>query len=232
MQAKTASTEVKQLGESSAQAVYLTTQHNQQVNGFYDELRKKLGELEKSQAELKKVVRLIRELGDQTHLLSINAALEAAGAGEYGERFGVVAKEVRGLSDRSIQASYEVSKILGYVEDCIEGAATMAESGYQEMQIALAAAKGSGTIMNQLVVIIEQNNQEMENIEMAAVLMKEQAVEISQATNQQYSASMQGVEKLQLIGTIASQSSSGAVQVTSSTRTLEELARRLHLTLH
>jgi len=220
------------LGESSAQAVYLTTQHNQQVNGFYDELRKKLGELEKSQAELKKVVRLIRELGDQTHLLSINAALEAAGAGEYGERFGVVAKEVRGLSDRSIQASYEVSKILGYVEDCIEGAATMAESGYQEMQIALAAAKGSGTIMNQLVVIIEQNNQEMENIEMAAVLMKEQAVEISQATNQQYSASMQGVEKLQLIGTIASQSSSGAVQVTSSTRTLEELARRLHLTLH
>jgi methyl-accepting chemotaxis protein len=232
LQAKSVSSEVKQLGESSAEAVYLTTQHNQQVNEFYDELRKKLGELQNSQTELGKVVKLIRELGDQTHLLSINAALEAAGAGEYGERFGVVASEVRGLSDRSIQASHEVNKILGHVENCIQQVAKVAESGYQEMQTALAVARDSGTTMNQLVVIIERNNQEMENIELAAGQMKEQTVEISQATNQQYSASMQGVEKLQLIGTIAAQSSSGAIQVTSSTRTLEELARRLHLTLH
>jgi methyl-accepting chemotaxis protein len=142
-----------------------------------------------------------------------------------------VAREVRGLSERSIQASLEVSKILGYVETCIQQAATLAKSGNQEMEVALAVARDSGNIMNQLVVIIEQNNQEMESIEAAADNMKNQTMEINLATDQQYSASIQGVEKLQLIGSIAAQSSSGAIQVTSSTRTLEELAGRLNLML-
>lgn len=144
----------------------------------------------------------------------------------------MVAQEVKALADHSIQASQEVTRILGYVENRIEQAFQTAESGYQETQAALAVAQGSGLIMRQLLTVIEQNNLEMERIEKAAGLMNTQTSEISLATNQQYTASVLGVEKLQLIGTIATQAASGSSQVSSSTRNLEDLAKHLLGALH
>lgn len=81
-QAKAANHEVKQMSENSALAIQQTTERNQQVNVLYLTLSKTLTELSQSQDEIKKVVKLIRDLGNQTHLLALNAALEAAGAGE------------------------------------------------------------------------------------------------------------------------------------------------------
>ncbi len=230
-QASAANLAVKQMSESSARAVKQTTQQNQQVNELYRALGTTLAQLAQSQTEIRKVVTLIRDLGNQTHLLALNAALEAAAAGEHGKRFGVVAQAVKAQARRSIEASLEVSQILGVVESRIIQATEEAESGYMETQAALTIAQDSSALMRQLISIIEHSNAEMERIERAASLMNTQASEISVATKQQYTASIQGVEKLQIIGTIATQTATGSSQVTSSTSILEELARDLHLAL-
>lgn len=226
-QAKVISFEVKQVSHNSAKAVKQTAEQNQRVNELYQSLHRALTELAESQGEIRQVIKLIRELGNQTHLLALNAALEAAAAGQYGERFGVVAREVKALADRSVQASHQVSQILGFVENRIEQATFAAQSGYEQTHNSLKLAQDSGILMRQLIEIIESNNREMEQIEFAARQMNTRASEISYATNQQYSASVQGVEKLQIIGTIATQTASGSHQITSSTYNLEELAQQL-----
>ena len=177
------------------------------------------------------MVTLIKSISDETHLLSLNAAIEAAGAGEYGLRFGVVASEVKALADRSNLASREVSEILSQVESRIEQAVSAAEISHKETKKALEAAQESGIVMSALVVSIYRNNYEIEQIEQVADIVSGQVGEINHATSQQYKASNQALETLQSIGVVASQNANGSTEITKSSQILEKLSQDLLETL-
>lgn len=226
-EAKKVSLEAEQLSSKSAFAVKQTTEHNHQVKELYEILHETLSDLADSQGEIKSVVGIIQNLGNQTHLLSLNAAIEAVGAGMNGTRFKAVANQVKNLAERSVSASQQVTQILGLVQNRIERATTAALHGYEETQVALTVALESAASMSQLVTIIENNSYEMGHIEAAANLINQEVNEISYATQQQYSTSVEGVGKLQLIGTIAAQTATGSTQITSSTLNLEELVRQV-----
>jgi methyl-accepting chemotaxis protein len=228
---KAASEGVTRVGENGAVAVEETINGNQRVNKLYTELQEILTDLGQRQTQIKEVVSTIRSISDETHLLSLNAAIEAAGAGEQGQRFAVVAGEVKALADRAVRASRQVNDILGQVEQRIQLAASTAESGHKEIQNALEAAQQSGDVLRELVVAIYQTGDEVEQIGEATIVMSEQSKEISAATKQQYNASTQALETLQSIGSVASQNASGSAEVTRSTRNLEELSHSLVATL-
>lgn len=228
---KAASEGVTRVGENGAVAVEETISGNQRVNKLYTELEEILSDLGQRQTQIKEVVSTIRSISDETHLLSLNAAIEAAGAGEQGQRFAVVAGEVKALADRAVRASRQVNDILGQVEQRIQLAATTAESGHKEIQNALEAAQQSGDVLRELVVAIYQTGDEVEQIGQSTIVMSEQSKEISFATKQQYNASTQALETLQSIGSVASQNASGSAEVTRSTRNLEELSHNLVATL-
>jgi len=228
---KSATEEVSRVGESGAIAVEETVKANQGVYNVYTDLQEVMSVLSQQQSQIKAVVSTIRAISDETHLLSLNAAIEAAGAGEHGERFGVVAGVVKALADRSVRASRQVNEILGQVEQRIQQATNAAENGHQEIQTALETAQQSGQVLRELVVAIYQTADEIEQIDQATAVMSEQSKEISLATNQQYAASNQALETLQSIGYVASQNATGSVEVIKSTRNLEELSHNLLSTL-
>jgi methyl-accepting chemotaxis protein len=88
------------------------------------EYSKSASQILENTASINKITEDIQYISDQTNLLALNAAIEAARAGEHGRGFSVVAEEVRKLSDRTNQASNDITQIVGKVNDSVQEIAT------------------------------------------------------------------------------------------------------------
>lgn len=228
---KDTATKVVEAGEIGALAVEKAIVSSQKVTELYQNLQSILQDLKQQQGQIKEVVNIIRNISDETKLLSLNAAIEAAGAGEFGERFGVVASEVKALANRSLTASKEVNNILSYVEGRIQQAATAAETAFAETKVTVSATEDSGMAMRDLSVTMYHNSHEIERIESAIKVMTDQTKEISQATNQQSHASSQVAITLQEINHLADQNTNSSQEVSHIARNLEILSDELVTTL-
>jgi len=94
----------------------------------------RMGGIHDATVKIARSVAVIQELAQQTNLLSLNAAIEAAKAGDKGRGFSVVADEVRKLADRSREATVEINAVIGHAQEAVEGgaASVRATSGLME----------------------------------------------------------------------------------------------------
>ena len=92
-------------------------------------------ELEEQTTRIEEIVSIISEIAEQTDLLSLNAAMEAARAGESGKGFAVVASEVRKLADRSSREAMEIGELLQFVFSTVKGISTMADEFARSIEV-------------------------------------------------------------------------------------------------
>ncbi len=111
---------------------------------------------ERSQ-QIGEIIDLIDDISDETHLLSLNAAIEAAGAGEYGRRFAVVAAEVKNLANRTIAAAKDVKSVVAEIQSATSAAVMATEEGVKEVERGALLANRAGQVMDTIVIIAREN---------------------------------------------------------------------------
>jgi methyl-accepting chemotaxis protein len=214
-------------GNGGQSAIHSTLLATQKVSQQYHFLWQNLAQLQQYQAQIGTIVATINAISREIHLLSLNAALEAAGAGGYGERFLVVAGEVRNLAQRSQQASVEVGDILGKIEEGINQVAQSAEAAQSEVEITLKATGESDKAIRLLLEALQQNVQEVIQTGQLASAIARQIVSVSAATFQQVSATSQSAHNVQEIKAVAAQNSKVSNQLNQSATHLEQVSARL-----
>src|SRR6266849_4001802 len=114
---------VKEAASEGRQAVSGTVEGMGRIEAAVAEAKKALNELAERSEEIGEIIRVIDEIAGQTNLLALNAAIIAAQAGDRGKAFGVVADEIRDLSERTSLSTDEIRTLIGNVQRSVESAA-------------------------------------------------------------------------------------------------------------
>ncbi|AXS79474.1 methyl-accepting chemotaxis protein [Dechloromonas sp. HYN0024] len=142
----------------NALAVMLETVHNMTlVARLIGESGSSVKLLDQSSKKIGHIIQVIRDIADQTNLLALNAAIEAARAGEQGRGFAVVADEVRKLAERTGLATGEISGLISEIQDGIEGAVSAMAQANEQADASLALVNRTEKALHQ----IEQGSREV-----------------------------------------------------------------------
>jgi hemerythrin-like metal-binding protein len=127
-----------------------------------------VGELGQKSDQIGAIVGTIEDIADQTNLLALNAAIEAARAGEQGRGFAVVADEVRALAERTTRATKEISEMIKVIQQNTQTAVAAMEDGVAEVQNGTAEAARSGEALRNIQDEINAVNLQVQQIATAA----------------------------------------------------------------
>jgi methyl-accepting chemotaxis protein len=159
------------------------------------------------------IVGTIEDIADQTNLLALNAAIEAARAGEQGRGFAVVADEVRALAERTTKATKEIGQMIKAIQQETKGAVTSMEDGVKEVVNGTAKAARSGEALQDILTQIN------------AVTM--QVDQIATAAEQQTATTNEISRNILQITEVVNDTASGALQSANASSQLASLAERL-----
>jgi len=155
----------------------------------------------------------VNDLAEQSNLLAVNAAIEAAKAGEQGKGFAVVAQEVKSLAEQSKQATAQVRAILGDIQKATSGAVMATEQGSKAVE---AGVKLSGEVGESIRVLAD-------SIEEAA----QAAIQIAASAQQQFVGMDQVALAMRNIQQASVQNVAGTKQTEIAAQNLRELGQKL-----
>jgi methyl-accepting chemotaxis protein len=177
------------------------------------ESAKAVNELGKRGEQIGQIIKVINDIADQTNLLALNAAIEAARAGEHGRGFAVVADEVRKLADRTTKATYEVAQSITAIQAETKQAVERMSSGTHQVSQGAENASKAGESLRQIVE--------------SAHMVAERIQSIAAAVEQQSTASTQVASNIEAISNVTTQSSQGAIQAAEACGQLSSKAEQL-----
>jgi methyl-accepting chemotaxis protein len=195
------------------------------ISSMVSESAQTILELGKTTAQIGRVVEVINDITDQINLLSLNASIEAATAGEYGRGFAVVAEEIKKLAERTNQSTTEITLMIEKIQKAMADSIRSMERGTKEVERGRELGNKTVEAFND---ILQANNQVMEMIS-----------SISTASNEQNRTAEEISNNIENIATIAKTTAEGVRKIdietdelSAQTNTLKSLVGQFKLENH
>lgn len=202
-----------QIATNGAGVVRQTIAGMDSIRDQIQETSKRIKRLGESSQEIGSIVELINDISEQTNILALNAAIQAASAGEAGRGFAVVADEVQRLAERASNATKRIETLVQTIQSDTNEAVSSMEQTTAEVVSGARLAEDAGTALGE----IERVSTDLSNLIQG----------ISSASQQQSSAASNITQTMNTIQQITSQTSQGASQTAESIGNLAQLAADL-----
>lgn len=170
-------------------------------------------DLGKSSDQIGEIITVINDIADQTNLLALNAAIEAARAGEHGKGFAVVADEVRKLAERTTKATKEIKAKIELIQERTAGAVEAMNNGRKDVEAGVDLAIEAGESLKAIVEMVKNVSDMIQQMAAATEEQSTAAVEIS--------TSMEG------ISTVTKEASASVMDTSNAASELSKIASEL-----
>lgn len=178
----------------------------------------KVLDLGKNSDKIGEIISVIEEIADQTNLLALNAAIEAARAGEHGRGFAVVADEVRKLAERTSSATHEITGMISQIQEDTKTVVNSINYGNKEVQDGKELAEEAGDAIKKIVskttIVVDEINQ------------------VATASEQQSITSSQIAQNIEMINNVSRETLAGIHHMAGAANDLNDTTENLKQMIH
>ncbi|MDO9309374.1 MAG: methyl-accepting chemotaxis protein [Deltaproteobacteria bacterium] len=199
--------------KTGAEVVRQTIDGMERISSRVKDAAKTVEDLGARSDQIGQIIGTIEDIADQTNLLALNAAIEAARAGEQGRGFAVVADEVRALAERTTRATREIGEMIKAIQRETSGAVDAIEDGVSEVEKGTESSVRSGQALEQIL-------QQVNDVTM-------QINQITTAAGQQTATIGEITDNIQRITTVVQQTARGATETASASASLSRQSEEL-----
>ncbi|MCY9871629.1 methyl-accepting chemotaxis protein [Vibrio barjaei] len=210
--------QVESASESGRQIMSTNISTINQLELRLNESVEAVGELQKMSSQIGSILDVIRNIAEQTNLLALNAAIEAARAGEQGRGFAVVADEVRVLAQKTTESTTEIETMISNLQTSSKSAGQVIESCMKDMELSVEQASTA--------------NGAMEEIQALIIEISQMSTHISQAAGEQSETTVDIAKNIEEINHIADESYQAMSQIAATSESLTSLANQQSELVH
>lgn len=179
--ASSASAETREKAYHGASVVEQSLQSIEGVRHISSRLKDDMGQLNEHAQNITRIMGVISDIADQTNLLALNAAIEAARAGEAGRGFAVVADEVRKLAEKTMVSTADVSNAIAAIQESTEKSMASMENAMEQVTQATELAGLSGQALQEIVATVDVTADQVRAIAAASEEQSAASEEINQS---------------------------------------------------
>ncbi len=183
-EAAQAAEQASQAATSGGEIVRQSIDGMSRISSAVQDTADNVGELARHSDQIGQIVSVIEDIANQTNLLALNAAIEAARAGEQGRGFAVVADEVRSLASRTTVATQEIADMIKNIQSGTESAVHSMSVGKQEVESGVELVAKAGSALEEIVTVVDSLSSRFQQIATAATEQSAVADEITQSVTE------------------------------------------------